>query len=36
MWKVRFDAACVLEYNLKVDERLEVVNTGFRYLFWKL
>ena len=30
--KVRFDETCVLEYDLQVDERVEVVFTGFRDL----
>ena len=24
-WKVRFDTACVLEYDLEIDERVEIV-----------
>ena len=27
---MRFDAACVLKYDLEVDERIEVVFTGFQ------
>ena len=25
-----FDAACVLEYDLEIDERVEIVYTGFQ------
>ena len=25
VWKIRFDGACVLEYDLEIDERVEIV-----------
>ena len=25
VWKIGFDAACVLEYDLEIDERVEIV-----------
>ena len=30
VWKKGFDAACVLEYDLEIDERVEIVYTGFQ------
>ena len=27
-WKIRFVAACVLEYDLEIDERVEIVYAG--------
>ena len=29
VWKIRFDVACVLEYDLEIDERVEIVCAGF-------
>ena len=29
VWKIGFDAACVLEYDLQIDERVEIVYAGF-------
>jgi len=30
VWKIGFDAACVLEYDLEIDERVEIVNARFQ------
>ena len=30
VWKIRFDAAYVLEYDLEIDETVEIVYTGFQ------
>ena len=30
VWKKGVDAACVLEYDLEIDERLEIVYAGFQ------
>ena len=30
MWKIGFDAARVLEYDLEIDERVEIVYAGFQ------
>ena len=30
VWKKGFDAACVLEYDLEIHERVEIVYTGFQ------
>ena len=30
VWKIGFDAACVLEYDLEIDERVEIVYAGFQ------
>ena len=30
VWKKGFDAACVLEYDLEIDERVEIGYTGFQ------
>ena len=30
VWQIRFDGACVLEYDLEIDERVEIVYTGFQ------
>ena len=32
VWKKGFDAACVLEYDLEIDERVEIVYAGFQRL----
>ena len=29
VWKIGFDAVCVLEYDLEIDERVEIVYAGF-------
>ena len=33
VWKIGFDAACVLEYNLEIDERVEIVYAGFQTFY---
>ena len=30
VWKIGFDATCVLEYDLEIDERVEIVYAGFQ------
>ena len=30
VWENGFDAACVLEYDLEIDRRVEIVYTGFQ------
>ena len=30
VWKIGFDVACVLEYDLEIDERVEIVYAGFQ------
>ena len=30
VWKIGFDAACVLEHDLGIDERVEIVYAGFQ------
>ena len=30
VWKIRFDVACALEYDLEIDERVEIVYAGFQ------
>ena len=30
VWKIGFDAACVLEYDLEIDERVEIVYAGLQ------
>ena len=30
VWKIGFDAACVLEYDLEIDKRVEIVYAGFQ------
>ena len=30
VWQIRFDGACVLENDLEIDERVEIVYTGFQ------
>ena len=30
VWKIGFDGACVLEYDLEIDERVEIVYAGFQ------
>ena len=30
IWKKGIDAACVLEYDLEIDERVEIVYAGFQ------
>ena len=30
VWKKGVDAACVLEYDLEIDERVEIVYAGFQ------
>ena len=30
VWKIGFDAACVLEYDLEIDERVKIVYAGFQ------
>ena len=30
VWKIGFDAACVLKYDLEIDERVEIVYAGFQ------
>ena len=30
VWKIGFDAACFLEYDLEVDERVEIVYAGLQ------
>ena len=29
VWKIGFDAACVLEYDLEIDGKVEIVYAGF-------
>ena len=31
-WKKELDAACFLEYDLEIDERVEIVYAGFKRL----
>ena len=30
VWKISFDAAYILEYDFEIDERVEIVHTGFQ------
>ena len=35
VWKIGFDVACVLEYDLEIDERVEIVYAGFQtFVTW--
>ena len=30
VWKIGFDAACGLKYNLEIDERVDIIYAGFQ------